>query len=185
MTRPELRDLPLKRFTVDDINRMMSLACLGDQDRVELVDGYLVAVPDPTARAAFARHELALKLEAAQLGAWVGQKRPVIAGTWDRPEADVLVVNQPHAAFADRHPTGADLVLVVEIADGTHAYKRTKAAAFALADAPVLWIVDLVNRRVEVYEGPRGAGWASVQFFDERDSVGLAGASWTVASLLG
>ena len=63
--------------------------------------------------------------------------------------------------------------------------KRTKASAFALAGVPVLWIVDLVNRRVEVYEGPRGAGWASVQFFDERDSVTLAGVTWTVTSLLG
>lgn len=185
MPRPELRDLPLKRFTVDDVNRMLGLACLGDQDPVELVDGYLVAVPVPSARAAFTRHEVAGKLEAAALGVWVGQKRPIVAGTWDRPEADVVVANQPHAAFADRHPTGADLVLVVEIADGTHAYKRTKASAFALAGVPVLWIVDLVNRRVEVYEGPRGAGWASVQFFDERDSVNVAGVTWTVTSLLG
>lgn len=185
MPRPELRDLPLKRFTVDDVNRMVGAQCIGEQDHVELVDGYLVAVPEPSARAAYTRHEVAKRLEATGLGAWVGQKRPLVAGAWDRPEADVVVVNKPHGAFADRHPTGADVLLIVEIADGTHAYKRTKAAAFALAGVPLLWIVDLLNRRVEVYEGPHGAGWASVRYFDERDSVALAGTSWTVASLLG
>ncbi len=184
MARPELRDLPLKRFTVDDVNRMVGAQCLDEQDRIELVDGYLVAVPEPSARAAYTRHEVATRLEATGIGAWVGQKRPIVAGTWDRPEADVVVVTAPHAAFAARHPTGADVLLVVEIADGTHAYKRTKAAAFALAGVPTLWIVDLLNQRVEVYERPRGAGWATVRYFDEHDSVELAGVTWTVASLL-
>lgn len=187
MAWPTIRDLPLRRFTVDEVARLLDgNSPLGD-DGLELLDGYLVAAPEPTARAAFVRHELAKRLEAAAIGAWVGQRRVIAVGPYDRPEADLVIANVPHADVADRHLIGAELVLVVEIADGNQAFKRTKGAAYATAGVGEYWIVDVVNRRVEQHKTPHGRGWLDVRLLDDRDTVDLAGGSltWRVSDLVG
>lgn len=186
MSWSSLRDLPLRRFTVDEVGPVLGANSALGHDGLELVDGYIVAAPEPTARAAYVRHELARRLETSGIGAWVGQRRTIAVGPYDRPDTDILVARSPHAAFADRHPTGADLILVVEIADGNQAFKRTKAAAYATAGVPEYWIVDLPNRRVEQHRGPHGRGWLDVQLLDDRDTIDVPGETipWKVADLV-
>jgi Uma2 family endonuclease len=114
----------------------------------------------------------------------VAERSAVVASDWDRPEADIVVA---------RLPDGADIALVVDIADDGApapgpvrqiAYKRTHVVAYAQAGVPELWIVDVANRRVEVYRGPRGRGFTEVRILDDRDAVEVAGVPWPIASLL-
>jgi Uma2 family endonuclease len=75
------------------------------------------------------------------------------------------------------HPPTA--VLVVEVSETTLAYDRgEKASLYAAAGVEDYWVVDLVNRRVEVYRDPRpdptrphGAGYTQVTAHDPADTI--------------
>ena len=74
------------------------------------------------------------------------------------PEPDLVVARGPdERSTTTRHPNPRDIALVVEVADSTLPVDRDqKLNAYAAADIPEYWIVNLVDRRVEVYTMPRG-----------------------------
>ena len=59
------------------------------------------------------------------------------------------------------HPGAADVALVVEVADSSLAEDRKMAAIYGGAGVPVYWIVNLVDRQVEVYTDPGIGGYAT------------------------
>ena len=59
------------------------------------------------------------------------------------------------------HPTAADVLLLVEVADSSLAYDRgPKLALYARHGVPEVWIVDLVGRAVEMFPEPGPEGYA-------------------------
>jgi Uma2 family endonuclease len=83
------------------------------------------------------------------------------------PEPDLAVVRGDENTYLHRHPGPADVALLVEVADSTLDRDRAdKARIYGQAGVPVYWIVNLVDRQVEVYTsptGPTGAGYTSRQ----------------------
>lgn len=71
------------------------------------------------------------------------------------PEPDVYVVRGELGDYDNRHPGPADTPLVVEVADSTLARDRgLKQRIYARAGVPVYWIVNLVERAIEVHAKP-------------------------------
>jgi hypothetical protein len=63
----------------------------------------------------------------------------------------------PRTRYRDHHPGPDEIALVVEVADSTLAQDRDlKARAYANSNLAVYWIVNLVDRQVEVYTDPTG-----------------------------
>ena len=59
--------------------------------------------------------------------------------------------------YAERHPGHGDVVLIVEAADSSlRGDRRFKKAIYAKAALPVYWIVNLIDRQIEVYSEPTG-----------------------------
>lgn len=64
-------------------------------------------------------------------------------------------------SYRTGHPTAADVLLLVEVTDGSLALDRgPKPALYARYGVPVVWIVDLVGRAVELCRGPGPEGYA-------------------------
>lgn len=60
-------------------------------------------------------------------------------------------------AYQTRHPGPQEAALVVEVADATLRRDRTlKLRIYARASVPVYWIVNLIDRQIEVYTDPTG-----------------------------
>jgi uncharacterized iron-regulated membrane protein/Uma2 family endonuclease len=76
-----------------------------------------------------------------------------------QPEPDIALVRA--RPYGDGHPGAADTLLVVEVADPAAGDRDVKLLLYALAGVPEVWIVDPDAATVEVYAGPRPAGWAS------------------------
>ncbi len=77
---------------------------------------------------------------------------PLGVGEDSEPEPDVAVVRGHFRDFRT-HPLTAEIV--VEVADSTLEFDRSrKAARYASARIPEYWIVNLVDRRVEVFRDP-------------------------------
>ena len=77
--------------------------------------------------------------------------------------------------YKQRHPGPGDLALVVEVADSTLQLDRDdKARIYARAGIVDYWIINLVDRRVEVYTDPTGPDPAPA--YRRRDDYGPADA---------
>jgi Uma2 family endonuclease len=78
---------------------------------------------------------------------------PLALDEHSEPESDIAVVEGAIRDFVSAHPQTA--VLVVEVADSTLQYDRTtKARLYARNSIPEYWIVNLQERRLEVYRHP-------------------------------
>jgi hypothetical protein len=153
-------------LTVEQLRRMIETGILSEGTPVELIDGILVRKDRSEAgrgdtmvhgpRHAYAMtgfQRVASRIESAGLLARL--QLPLTLSSSDEPEPDMAVVRGPREAFVARHPGPDDVVLVVEVADSSLAYDRTtKQRLYAQHGIPVYWIVNLPDRRFEVYDQP-------------------------------
>jgi Uma2 family endonuclease len=163
------------RLTVEEYDRLAAAGTLVDL-RVELIDGFLVRKPipgPPHARAVEAAHEYIDRL--LPPGWWMQAETPVRIPRFDVPEPDLSIVRGRRADFRGRHPSSGDIALLVEVADGTLELDRgEKRMAFAMGDIPIYWIINLIDRQVEVYSDPLQGRYQSSQVFRPGQTVPLS-----------
>ena len=71
------------------------------------------------------------------------------------PQPDVMLVADPERVYPD-HPRPADVYLLVEVSDTTLAKDRgVKLPLYAAHRIPEVWIVNLVDRQIEIYTDPQ------------------------------
>lgn len=156
--------LPTRRFTVEEVLRMVELGILDEDEPIELLDGELVVVTPQGPRHGTTSGALRDRLIALYAGrACVREDKPLVASRHSLPEPDIAVCRGRHADYRHRHPAGADTILVVELAVTSQQVDRRKLALYARAAVPVVWLADLVRGRLDVYTGPQPDGsYASV-----------------------
>jgi Uma2 family endonuclease len=147
----------LKRFTAEQYNRLTESGVFTTDDRMELLDGWLVKKMPNNPPHATALGLLEDVLIALLVAPWIYRtQRPTALTGESVPEPDLVVVRGPHRRFARQHPTAADVALIVEIAHTTLVQDRgIKQELYANDRIPEYWIVNLVDRTVEVYTQPR------------------------------
>src|SRR5687767_10374877 len=103
---------PRKKFTVDDVERMLAAGILHEDDRVELIEGELLLMSPHDPPHAITVQRLTGRLVEAYGPDCVRCQLPLVASTTSMPEPDFAVVRDESGMFEDRHPTGRDTVLV-------------------------------------------------------------------------
>ena len=150
--------VPLHRISVDEYHRMGEAGVFGPEERVELLDGMLIAMPPIGPAHAFSVLALS-NILMAKLGgrALVNVQNPVVIGPTSEPQPDVVLLRPPLARYGKELPIAADALLVVEVADSSRAVDRgPKLLAYARAGVSELWIVDLAQNVVDVFTEPSG-----------------------------
>jgi len=103
-----------------------------------------------------------------------------IPTTDSEPEPDLAWVKQK--GYDDQHPEPEDVVLIVEVADSSLDTDRTeKLAIYAEARIAEYWIVNLIDRPIEVCRRPRNTTYHDEQVY-RQDEV-LAPLAQPTASL--
>ncbi|HZR98511.1 MAG TPA: Uma2 family endonuclease [Chloroflexota bacterium] len=143
-----------RRWTREEYERLGETGVLGPEERVELIDGEIIEVPPQLSRHATGVCLISDALRALfRTGFTVRTQLPLGLGDYSEPEPDVAVVRGTPRDFTEAHPTTA--VLVVEVSDTTLSYDRdTKGSLYAAAGIPEYWILNLVDRQLEVYHDP-------------------------------
>ncbi|MCA9488811.1 MAG: Uma2 family endonuclease [Myxococcales bacterium] len=174
-----LADLPRRRFTADEVLRMVDAGILDEHEPVELIDGELIAVSPqgPRHRALTVRIRQLLE-RAFGAGFHVQDHSPIAAGPASMPEPDVAVVRGAPDDFMERHPGGLDLALVVEISVTSQKLDGEKAGVYASAAVPAYWQVDVPARRVRAYADPVAGEYRSIRLATPGDTLEIEG--WTV-----
>ncbi len=164
---------PLWRMSIERYHRMIQAGVLTADDQVELLEGLLVAKMNKSPRHCAAGRLVRLALEAAIPAGWFVDTQDPITLADSEPEPDVSVANVNRIDLLDRHPGGDEVAMVVEIADTSLAKDRdAKRRIYAAAGIPVYWIVNLVDRCVEVYWSPVDqAGYVRRETYGKGDVV--------------
>jgi Uma2 family endonuclease len=171
--------LPVRRFTVDEYHRMIEEGLFAADERFELLEGWIVSKisrnPPHDACVARARKVLDQRLP----GGWHIRVQSAVTTADSEPEPDLAVVAGSELDFSARHPAATDTALVVEVANTTLDEDRTlKARVYAAARFETYWIINIVDRCVEVYTGPSSPAGAVPMYAERRihpvgDSVPL------------
>ena len=143
------------RVTVERYFGLVTEGVLDADDRVELLDGVIVAMAPQKPGHAGTIHRVARALRRA-VGerADVREDKSLVLAPFSVPEPDVAVVALDPHDYLRAHPTTA--LLVVEVSDSSLPQDRlTKARIYAGAGIPEYWIVDLVHGRIEVFRDPQ------------------------------
>ncbi len=162
------------RLTVDEYERLADAAILED-DRIELIDGYLVrkmTQKPPHVWAVETAHDRMSPILPA--GWFIREEKPVRIPRFDEPEPDLSVIRGDRDRFRGRHPTPRHISLLVEVADTSLGRDRgEKKMAYARGRIPVYWIINLIDRQVEVYSDPRRGQYRTSQIFKPGRDVPL------------
>jgi Uma2 family endonuclease len=149
--------LPPYRFTVEQYHRMIEADVLSENDRVELLDGWIL--PKMTHKPP---HDVAVSLAQVELmprmpAGWVLRIQSAVTTAESEPEPDAVVARGPARRYVRAHPRPRDIGLLVEVADATLGYDRGfKGRLYARNRIPVYWIINIRESRVEVCTEPRG-----------------------------
>jgi Uma2 family endonuclease len=106
--------------------------------------------------------------EAIGRGYFVRIQGPLDCGELSEPEPDIAVIAGHARDYTDAHPNTA--VLIVEVAETSLNYDRTtKASLYAKAGIAEYWILNLIDRQLEVHRTPvadpaqpHGFGYADI-----------------------
>jgi Uma2 family endonuclease len=90
-----------------------------------------------------------------KLGCYIRIQSPVTLPPYDVPEPDGLIVRGTDADYTLRHPVAQDVLCVIEVADASLRRDRGyKLELYAGSGLPIYFIVNLIDRVVEVYSEP-------------------------------
>jgi Uma2 family endonuclease len=144
-----------------------------DDKRFELIDGFIVRREEMKPAHVGATESLRHRLEPMIPPGWcVREDKPVRIPDWTEPLPDIAVVRGDYTLYRARHPEPADIGLVVEVSDTSLARDRgEKCDNYAKASIPVYWIVNLVDRQVEVYSDPVDGGYTVEQVYKPGEDI--------------
>jgi Uma2 family endonuclease len=152
------------RFSVEQYHRMIEAGVLGPGDRAELLEGWIVAKMAHNPPHATALTRLTRKFARLLPDAWVLRIQLPLTTRESEPEPDATVVRGPEDEYEKRHPGPRDVGLVIEISDTTLDQDLgPKLRLYARSRIPCYWVINLVDRRIEVYTEPRGGRSPSYQ----------------------
>ncbi|HIE28094.1 TPA: Uma2 family endonuclease, partial [Candidatus Poribacteria bacterium] len=89
--------------------------------------------------------------------ATIGVQNPIILDDGTEPEPDIALLKPRNDVYASEHPRPADVLLIVEVADTFVEDDRiVKLPRYAAAGIPEVWIVNIPDWKIEVYQIPVG-----------------------------
>ena len=144
-----------RRWTTAEYYRLSELG-LFDDERVELLDGEIWTLPaHGTPHYASVRRAVTFLEGVFGPGFDFRQQVPMSLEDGTEPEPDVLVVRGSWEDYEDHHPVPSEVCLLIEVSDSTLRKDRSKKRDdYARAGIADYWIINLINRQLEVYRDP-------------------------------
>ncbi|MFM9886211.1 MAG: Uma2 family endonuclease [Burkholderiales bacterium] len=158
-----LRPAP-RKYTAADIFFFLEAGLIDEKAKFELLNGEIVPM-SPKGN----HHEVAREILLEWLfGTWIAPFRLMVEHTLTLGdnlivEPDFIIYDRA-TRIQDRKLTGADLRLVIEVADTSLVYDlNEKADIYAKAGALEYWVVNAISRDIRVHRSSTASGWSNVQ----------------------
>ena len=169
---------PPARITVGQYHAMIDAGVFAEDERVELLEGWLFHKLAKKATHTVSTRAMRKKLEKLVPPNWDVDSQEPITTLDSEPEPDVSIVRAGVRENKKRHPKPKEVGLIVEVSDSTLARDRgMKKRIYARARIAVYWIVNLVDHQIEIYTDPTGPAkrpdYRHSQIYKPGDSVPL------------
>lgn len=160
-----------RKFTLDEYHQM---SFLGEDDRVELIDGEIITMsPIGRFHAACMKRLIFLLTQLLGKRAIVSAQDPLIV-LGSEPIPDIVLLKFREDFYAAKAASAEDALLVIEISDSTLNYDRTtKVALYAKAGIQEVWIIDLNHERIWVYRQTTEEGYLSIKAYERGEEIAL------------
>ncbi|NLY01623.1 MAG: Uma2 family endonuclease [Rhodopirellula sp.] len=146
------------RLSVEHYHEMARVGILAEDAPVELLDGWVAPKMIKKPAHSIATELVRKAIEGILPAGWFVRSQEPITLSASEPEPDAAVVRGQVRDYRERHPYSQDVGMVLEVADvSLRRDQTTKKRIYAEAGIAVYWIVNLVDRRVEVYSDPYGS----------------------------
>lgn len=164
---------PMHRFTVAEYRQLGELGVLAPEDRVELLEGWIVEKMNHHPAHGYAVRYLNNWLVRVLPDGLLAQCQLPITTDTSEPEPDLAVVRGKETDFITRHPYANECRLLIEVADTSLAKDRAKAIIYAAAGVSEYWIVNLIDRRLERFQQSDGNAYREQSFVALDDTIEL------------
>jgi Uma2 family endonuclease len=153
-----------RALTVAEYHRMGEAGILTERDRVELIEGQLVAMsPIGSQHSGTVNALNRLLVQIVGDRGVVSVQNPVQLDDLTEPEPDFAVLKPRPDDYRLATPRAEEVLLLIEVADSSLAYDRAvKRSLYARHGIPEFWIVNLAGNEVGVCRAPTGDQYASI-----------------------
>ena len=178
-----------RALTVAEYHRMGEVGIVHEDDRVELIEGELVAMTPIGSSHSGTINTLtrALVMAVGDRGV-VAVQNPVQLDDLSEPQPDFSILKPRADDYRRATPRPHEVFLIIEVADSSLAYDRAvKRALCARHCIPEFWIVNLQADSVEVCRTPVGEAYADLSLVERDGTLEpalLPGAAIQAAALL-
>lgn len=166
---------PTRLFTASEYQTLADIGVLGEDERVELIEGRIVRMAAKNVAHALATsrsNRYFLRLLGDQ--ALVRVQDPILLNNYSEPEPDIVLVAPPDERYLANHPTPKDIFLVLEIAASSLAFDRdVKCPLFAQNGIVQFCLLNLQTRELEDYREPGPDGYRSKRTYTAEQSFTL------------
>ncbi|MDZ8023764.1 MAG: Uma2 family endonuclease [Nostoc sp. DedQUE11] len=164
-----------RKFTVEQYQKMIESGILTQDDRVELIRGEIIDMsPIGTKHAACVKRLNKLLSQKLRDRVLIAIQDPVKLNDNSQPQPDVALLKPRDDFYATAHPQPQDIFLLIEVADSTIEYDREeKTPLYAEAKIIEVWLVDINEQIVEVYQQPTAARYQLMQKFASGETLSI------------
>jgi len=144
------------QFTVKQFHQMAEAGILSENERVELIRGEMIDMSPIGTRHSgcvlFLSNLLILLLGGRAL---INVQNPVELDETSEPKPDIALLKPRPDFYRNSHPQPEDIFLLIEVTDTIVKYDReVKIPLYAEANIPEIWLLDVNQEVVEVYQNP-------------------------------
>jgi Uma2 family endonuclease len=161
-----------RQFTVDEYHQMIKAGILIDGEPIELLEGWMVKK-----MAHGTPHDCTLDLLEGELlrvlpATWFARSQRAVTLSDSEPEPDIAIVRSPRNRYKITHTVPDDIALLIEVSDSSLRLDRIgKGRIYSRAGIPVYWVVNVVDKVIEVYTQPGGTGESAA--YTKRDDFAI------------
>ena len=165
-----------RRFTADEYHRMGQVGILGEDDRLELLEGEIVEMaPIGSRHQATVNRLTELFSNRVSDRAMVSVQGPIRLAEDSEPQPDVTLMRRRTDFYATSHPGPEDVLLLVGVSDISIEYDRVvKVPLYARHGITEVWLVGLEAGVVEVYRSPTDQGYQEITRLGRGQGLTLA-----------
>jgi Uma2 family endonuclease len=145
----------LRLWSVEEYHQIIEAGILTSADRVELLDGQIIQMSSqlPPHAGTVQRIDRYFK-QIFSNQADVRVQLPITLST-SEPEPDIAVVQSSASDYGDRHPSSAEILLLLEVADRTLTFDcEQKAVIYAKAGITDYWVINVNQRQAHISRQP-------------------------------
>jgi Uma2 family endonuclease len=184
--------LPISRyyFSAAEFERMGEAGVFMKDARLELIEGEIIEMSPIGSRHAACVNFLSRFLNRT-VGdiALVSTQNPIRLNDFSEPEPDLALLRLRDDFYRDAHPTPADVLLIIEVADTTLGYDRqVKVPLYAKVGIEEVWLVNLTEEQIEIYSELAEGAYQTIvncQRGEEARARTISGLALSVADVLG